>query len=170
MKTWKLVSGILSIIFSALVTVQACIVGLSNTLSKNGEVSGGAGIIVAIMLLSGGITSIVVRKGSIGGNIALFILYGIGALFGFSLAGNYIDLYLWSGWCLICAMLAIISIVLQIHRNKAENIKSNRDKSLSYLNDPKDYEMIVFQIIVFLGIFFIAVVIGMIIYRSFVPI
>lgn len=170
MKTWKLVSGILSIIFSALVTVQACIVGLSNTLSKNGEVSGGAGIIVAIMLLSGGITSIVVRKGSIGGNIALFILYGIGALFGFSLAGNYIDLYLWSGWCLICAMLAIISIVLQIHRYKAENIKSNRDKSLSYLNDPKDYEMIVFQIIVFLGIFFIAVVIGMIIYRSFVPI
>ena len=170
MKTWKLVSGILSIIFSVLVTVQACIVGLSNTLSKNGEVSGGAGIIVAIMLLSGGITSIVVRKGSIGGNIALFILYGIGALFGFSLAGNYIDLYLWSGWCLICAMLAIISIVLQIHRNKAENIKSNRDKSLSYLNDPKDYEMIVFQIIVFLGIFFIAVVIGMIIYRSFVPI
>lgn len=170
MKTWKLVSGILSIIFSALVTVQACIVGLSNTLSKNGEVSGGAGIIVAIMLLSGGITSIVLRKGSIGGNIAIFILYGIGALFGFTLAGNYIDLYLWSGWCLICAIIAIISIIFRNPRDKTVNKKRNHSKHHTYVCKPKDYEAITFRIIVFLGIFFIAVVIGMIIYRSYVPV
>ena len=63
-----------------------------NTLQDNGEVSGSAGVIVAIMLLVGGIVSIVTRNGSKDGNIALIILYGIGALFGFALAGEYSDL------------------------------------------------------------------------------
>lgn len=112
MKTWKLVSGILSIILFVLVSFQSCAAGLGNTLSDNGEVGGSAGIIVAIMLLAGGIVSIATRnaKGK-GGNIALIVLFGIGALFGFTLAGSYSDLYIWAGWCLICAVLAIISIV-----------------------------------------------------------
>lgn len=111
MKTWKLVSGILSIVFFFLVSFQSCAAGLANTLEENGEVSGSAGIIVAIMLLVGGIVSIATRKGSKGGNIALVVLYGIGTLFGFALAGNYSDLKIWAGWCLICAVLAIVSLV-----------------------------------------------------------
>lgn len=111
MKTWKLVSGILSIVFFFLVAFQSCAAGISNTLEENGEVSGSAGIIVAIMLLVGGIVSIATRKGSKGGNIALIVLYGIGTLFGFALAGSYSDLKIWAGWCLICAVLAIVSLV-----------------------------------------------------------
>ncbi len=111
MKTWKLVSGILSMVLFLVVSFQSCAAGLVNTLEENGEVSGSAGIMVAIMLLVGGIVSVATRKGSKGGNIALIILYGIGALFGYTLAGNYGDLNIWATWCLICAVLAIVSLV-----------------------------------------------------------
>ena len=108
MKTWKLVSGILSIILFAVVSMQSCAVGIGNTLQDNGEVGGSAGIIVAILLLAGGIVSIVTRNG---GNIALIVLFGLAALCGFTMGGSYSDLTIWSAWCLICAILAIISIV-----------------------------------------------------------
>ena len=62
MKTWKLVSGILSIIMFVFVTFQSCAAGISNSIEDNGEVGGSAGIIVAIMLLAGGIVSIATRN------------------------------------------------------------------------------------------------------------
>ncbi len=74
MKTWKLVSGIISIVLFAFVMFQSCAVGISNSLEANGESGGSAGIIVAIMLLAGGIVSIATRNGSKGGNIALIVL------------------------------------------------------------------------------------------------
>lgn len=111
MKTWKLVSGILSIAFFFMVAFQSCAAGLVNTLSENGEASGGAGIIVAFMLLVGGIVSICSRNGGKGLNIALIVLYGIGALFGYLLAGTvFTDLYLWATWCLVNVILAIVCI------------------------------------------------------------
>lgn len=118
MKTWKLVSGILSIVLFAVVTFQSCAAGVANTLSNNGESSGSAGVVVAIMMLAGGIVSIVTRKGSKGGNIALIILFGIGAITGFTLAGSFADLTIWAAWCAICAVLAIVSLVKP--SNKAE--------------------------------------------------
>ena len=111
MKTWKLVSGILYICLFAVVSFQSCAAGLANTISENGEVGGSAGMIVAIMLLAGGIVSIATRKGSKGGNIAVIVLYGIGALMGFALAGSYADLNIWAGWCLVCVILAIVALV-----------------------------------------------------------
>ncbi len=112
MMIWKLASGILSTVLFIFVALQSCAAGLGNALSSNGEISGTTGLIVAIMLLVGGIVSIVSRKGSISGNIAIMILYGIAALVGFACAGSYSDLYIWSGWCLICVILAVISLVI----------------------------------------------------------
>lgn len=110
MKTWKLVSGILSIVLSFFVLFQSCAVGLSNTLQENGELGGSAGLIVAIMLLSGGIVSIATRNSKKrGGNIAIIVLYGIGSLLGYSQMGNYGDLLVWATWCLICVILAIVA-------------------------------------------------------------
>lgn len=111
MKTWKLVSGILSIVLFIMVAFQSCAVGIGKTLGETGEVGGSAGIIVAIMLLAGGIVSIATRKGGKGGNIALIVLFGIGALLGYGLAGSYSDLYIWATWCLINVILAIVSLV-----------------------------------------------------------
>ena len=111
MKTWKLVSGILSIVVFFMVAFQSCASGIGNAMAENGEVSGSAGIIVAIMILSGGIVSIATRKGGKGGNIALIVLFGIGALFGYVLAGSFSDLNIWATWCLVNVILAIISLV-----------------------------------------------------------
>ena len=44
MKTWKLVSGILSIVLFIMVAFQSCAVGIGNTLGETGEVGGSAGI------------------------------------------------------------------------------------------------------------------------------
>lgn len=111
MKTWKLVSGILSIVAFFMVAFQSCAAGIGNAMAENGEVSGSAGIIVAIMILSGGIVSIATRKGGKGGNITLIVLFGIGALFGYVLAGSFSDLNVWATWCLINVVLAIVSLV-----------------------------------------------------------
>lgn len=110
MKTWKLVSGILSIVLFALVGLQSCAVGVGDSLSQSGEVSGTTGIIVAFLMLAGGIVSIVTKKDSSKcGNIALIILFGLAALFGFTMSGSYKDLNIWAFWCLICAILALVS-------------------------------------------------------------
>ena len=111
MKNWKLVSGILSIVMFLIVAFQSCAAGVANTLSENGESSGSAGIIVAVMMLAGGIVSIVTRKGGKGGNIALIIMFGLAAIVGFTMAGSFADLNIWSAWCAINAILAIIALI-----------------------------------------------------------
>ena len=111
MKTWKLVSGILSIILFFIVTFQSCMAGLSNVLSANGEFGGSAGAILAVLMLAGGIVSIATRKGSKGGYIALIDLFGIATLIGFSMAGSYADLNVWAAWCAINAVLAVVSLI-----------------------------------------------------------
>jgi len=55
MKVWKLISGILSMVLFLVVAFQSCAAGVANTLAENGEVSGSAGILVAILMLAGGI-------------------------------------------------------------------------------------------------------------------
>ena len=112
MRTWKLISGILSIILFLLVSFQSCAAGLVNTIEDNGGASGSVGMLVAILLLAGGITSIVVRKSQgKGGNIALIILFGLAALAGFVGYGTYSDLVIWSCWCLLNAVLAVVSLI-----------------------------------------------------------
>lgn len=113
MKIWKLVAGILSIIFFAIVIFQSCAAGVVNTLEDNGDVSGTAGFLVAILMLAGGIVSITTRgvKGK-GGNIALIVLFVLAALIGFTNYGKFSDLVIWSGWCLINAAVAVLAIFL----------------------------------------------------------
>lgn len=118
MKTWKLVSGILCMVLFIVVAFQSCAAGIGNALTENGESSGSGGILVAIMMLSGGIVSVATRKSEgKGGNIALIILFGIGALAGFSMAGSFADLKIWAGWCAINAALAIVAM---FKKKKAE--------------------------------------------------
>lgn len=123
MKGWKLVSGILSMVLFAFVTFQSCAAGLSNMLEENGESSGSAGLLVAILMLAGGIVSVATRKSTKnGGNIALIVLFGLAALIGFSNYGSYSDLAIWSGWCLINAILAVIAMITG--KKKSDNIEA----------------------------------------------
>ena len=112
MKTWKLVSGILSTVLFVFVLFQSCAAGLSNTLQENGELGGSAGLLLAILLISGGIVSIATRNSERNGSdIALIVLFGIGALAGFTMAGSYKDLLIWASWCLVCAVLAAVDLI-----------------------------------------------------------
>ncbi len=112
MKTWKLVSGILSMILFVIVTFQSCAAGVANSLEENGETSGSAGVLVAILMLAGGIVSVATRNAEKkGGNIALIVLFGLAALVGFNGFGSFSDLAIWAGWCLINAILAVVAIV-----------------------------------------------------------
>lgn len=112
MKTWKLVSGILSMILFVLVAFQSCAAGMANALEDNGGTSGSIGIFVGILILAGGIVSVATRKSQKnGGNIALIILFGLAALMGFAGHGNYSDLVIWAFWCLINAVLAVVAMV-----------------------------------------------------------
>ena len=114
MKVWKLVSGILSMVLFILVAFQSCAAGVSNALENNGEVSGSAGLIVAVLMLAGGIVSVATRKSEkMGGNIALIILFGLAALLGFSNYGSLSDLMIWSVWCLLNAILAVVAIITE---------------------------------------------------------
>lgn len=112
MKILKLVTGILSIILFVFVAFQSCAAGLSNALSDNGEVSGSAGLLTAICLLTTGIVSIATRNAERnGGNIACIIIYLIGALLGFVMAGSYSDLKIWAGYACICGIIHLISAI-----------------------------------------------------------
>ena len=108
MKTWKLVSGILSMILFVIVTFQSCAAGVANSL----ETSGSAGVFVAILMLAGGIVSVATRNSEKkGGNIALIVLFGLAALVGFTGFGSFSDLAIWSGWCLINAAWAVAAMI-----------------------------------------------------------
>lgn len=120
MKIWKLVSGILSMVLFVFVTLQSCAAGVANALEENDEVSGSAGLIVAVLMLVGGIVSVVTRKSTgKGGNIALIVLFGLAALIGFTNYGSYSDLAIWSGWCLINAVLALVAMISK--KNKPDD-------------------------------------------------
>ena len=120
MKIWKLVAGILSMVFFMVVIFQSCAAGVVNALEDNGEVSGSVGVLVAILMLAGGIVSVATRKSQgKGGNIALIVLFGLAALVGFTNYGSYSDLAVWSGWCLINAALAVVAIALG-KKNKSD--------------------------------------------------
>jgi len=112
LKTWKLVSGILCMVLFIMVMFQSCAAGLSNAIEGSGEISGSAGVFVALMMLTGGIVSVATRKSSgKGGNIALIVLFGLASLVGFSGYGSFSDLAIWSGWCLINAIMAVICLI-----------------------------------------------------------
>lgn len=112
MKVWKLVAGILSCVLFVIVTFQSCAVGVANSLEGAGEVSGSAGILVSSLMLAGGIVSIASRKSiKKGGNITLIVLFSLAALIGYTNYGSYSDLAIWSTWCLINAIPAIIALI-----------------------------------------------------------
>ena len=112
MRVWKIVSGILSIALSAFILFQSFFAGLGDILLQNGGSSGAAGVIVAILVLTGGIMSIIVKKGSVGGNVAIAIILGLAMLIGFIFAGSFPDLAIYAIWCLLCAVIALLDLAI----------------------------------------------------------
>ena len=110
MRTWKIVSGIFSILISLFVLLQSFANGTWSTLIRTGEASGTAGVIVSLALFTGGAASLAVRNGSRSGDIALSVLFGISAVAGITMAGDAGDLIVWAIWSLLCMFLALIDL------------------------------------------------------------
>lgn len=123
MKTWKLVSGILSIILAAVVFLETFLVSVVGFAAQQGQfdlittqnefaVSTLGGVIVGIFLLSAGIVSIVTRNKGKSGEIASLILYGLPTIIGFFTANRaFKDLFVWAAWCLVFAALYAVCII-----------------------------------------------------------
>jgi hypothetical protein len=110
MKNWKLISGILSIVFAGFVFFQSFAAGLADALGGTDTGAMTAGIVVAIMMIAAGIVSIVTRKAEKnGGNIAQIVMFAIAAVVGFAMHAGYSDLVIWATWCCVCAIIAGIS-------------------------------------------------------------
>ena len=117
MRVWKLVSGILCMVFFCVVTFQSCATNVVNTVQANTkDTSAAGGVFLGILMLAGGIISVATSKGGKGGHIATFVVFLLAALIGFANQGTFKDLVIWSAWCLICAVLAVIGLL----RSKGE--------------------------------------------------
>ena len=84
MKTAKLVLGIISMVLCLFVIFQSCAAGVSNTLEESGEVSGTAGLMVAICMLAAGIIGVVTRNSNGGGAFTAGGFYLLAAILGFT--------------------------------------------------------------------------------------
>lgn len=124
MKTSKLVVGILMIVLSVFITIQSSVAGLGNALSQNGQASGSAGIITAIMYLVAGIVYLVTRnKTNLGGDIASMVLLIIAGIMGLANAGSYSDLVVWA---VLAFIIGIGFFVWHLLLNKKETKSTNK--------------------------------------------
>lgn len=105
----KKVIGIISIVLSVFVGLQSMIAGLGNTIVNNGEVSGTAGFILAIIMLVSGIL-ILASKESKGVLITAIVFYILGGITGLCNVGSYADLQIWSILNLIFAGAIIFKV------------------------------------------------------------
>ncbi len=122
MKTAKLTTGILCMVFTIFVLFQSGVAGLGNALSGNGEVSGTAGAFLALFMLAGGIVQVATRKSTgKGGSIGALILFFLAAFLGFACAGTYTDLNIWAGWCAILGVVNLIDIFMKKGKQKSDN-------------------------------------------------
>lgn len=112
MKTSRLVIGIISIVLSLIVTFQSCAAGIGNSLAENKEVSGSAGLFLAICMLVAGIVGIAARK-SKGGTITAGCFYIVGGIIGLANAGSYSDLKIWAVLSFIFAVVFILTAIKQ---------------------------------------------------------
>lgn len=111
MKTAKLVIGIISVILTIIILFQSCAASFGDALANQGGTSGGAGMIVAILMLAAGIVAIAARS-SRGGSITCLILYALAGVIGITSSGIYTDLIVWSVVCFAFAVLFLISAIM----------------------------------------------------------
>jgi Ca2+/Na+ antiporter len=125
----KKVVGIISIVLFIFVTFQSCAAGLGNALNNSKEMSGSAGMILAVCMLIAGIVAII-SKTNKGMTITSIVFYLIGFIIGIVNVGTFSDLKVWSILNLIFAVLFIIDIIRrkELYNGNKNNIESNNDK------------------------------------------
>ena len=114
--TAKLVLGILSMVLFIIILFQSCAAGIGNALANNGEISGSAGFIAALNLLTAGIILVAARKSikktpMIICAILLWLNYFYAKMFG----GSYGDLVIWG---FLSYVLGVFCLFSAMHSKK----------------------------------------------------
>ncbi len=112
MRVWKLISGILSIVFFFILLIESFVVGFLEVYEETGTFSGFAGVICAVFMLIAGIVSVAAHNGGRGSSIVIAILFAFAALFAFIGAVMFPDMFIWAIWSIVCVILAIISAIV----------------------------------------------------------
>jgi len=111
MNIWRTISGIFSIVLSFFVVFQSFCAGLLNPSTVSYKNPGTVILIMAALLIVGGVVSIAVRDAINNlGNASLIAVYGASAIGGYLLAEGSKTLMLCATWCLLCAVMAAIAI------------------------------------------------------------
>ena len=123
----KKVIGIISIVLFVFITFQSCAAGLGNIIEGGEEVSGSAGVMLAICMLVAGIVILTskLKKGLV---ITSIVFYTIGGLIGITNVGSYGDLKIWSILSFIFAALLILELY---RRRELYNTKAQVQNDIS---------------------------------------
>lgn len=106
MKIWRMVAGILSLIFSVIVKLEACGIGVVNLIKGDGLSESFAGSFCGLLLLIGGIISICFCDSTTKGRSqAIAWVFGVTAFLG--LINGFV---FWGIWALVNCGIAIYSI------------------------------------------------------------
>ena len=131
MKTWKLVSGIFTMLFSIFATFSGIVFGIDNAINKRADGGDSNVLVINMFFFMAGLVSICVRKSKIAGNIAIIILYGITALIGFSTGGSQGQWTVVAAWSTICAAIAAISLYKNIKKSKQPQNTSSSQANIA---------------------------------------
>lgn len=125
MKTWKLVSGIFTILFSFFSAFSGIVFGIDNAIKHKADEGDSYVLVICFFLFLAGLVSICVRKSKIAGNIAIIVLFGITAAIGFSKGGSQGQWHVVGGWSVICAAISMIPLILNIKNSKKSEASHN---------------------------------------------
>ena len=124
MKTMKLITGILQIIFSLFIFFQAAVVGTGNIIQNNHQTGGSGGVWVALFYLVAGISYIATRKNKkLTADFINFIFMALAWLIAISNAGSYSDLDVWGWIALIIGVVYLFLHIIQNHKVKKIHVE-----------------------------------------------
>lgn len=135
MKTAKLVIGIFSIVLSVMVLFQSCAASVYDAVK--GSSAGSFGMIVALLMLTGGITNIVTRTNK-GGTWACAVMFGVAGLIAMTMYDYFGDLQVWGAYCLIVAVVNLISIKTQFK----EDVKNPQIEEAGQENEKNEEDVV----------------------------
>jgi hypothetical protein len=121
MRVTRIVIGVVSCVMFFLIMLQSCAVGIGNSLSNSNDAGGAAGVIVAFLVIVGGILSIIFRDNTKSAKTAGYF-YAIAGVLGMTNSKVYSDLGIWGFLCICAAIFFFYSAKKEEKLQKGEQM------------------------------------------------
>ena len=137
LKIARFVTGIVNIVLSVLVVIQAIASIISAAMAGNPNDNGYiVGTLMAVLMLVGGVVSITTRNSRKGGYIATMIIYFAAAACGFSSNGVFKEVYYWPIWCVACGLLSLACLIVSLKTGNAFGPDPEEEEELLEEEEP----------------------------------